>query len=97
MKFNILKRYLPALIIVLFLMTSCAAGDERFVLDPAGFWAGLWHGFISLVTFIISLFNDNNVTIYEVSNSGWPYNLGFIIGASMFYGGSARSSCQARK
>jgi hypothetical protein len=28
--------------------------NEKFDVAPAGFWAGLWHGFISLFTFIIS-------------------------------------------
>lgn len=77
----------------MFILSSCAPGDVRFDADPAGFWAGLWHGFISLVTFIISLFNDK-VAIYEVANSGWPYNLGFIIGIAIFYGGSSKGSCR---
>jgi len=25
--------------------------------EPAGFWAGLWHGIIAPITFIVSLFN----------------------------------------
>ncbi|MCF8228927.1 MAG: hypothetical protein K9G58_06870 [Bacteroidales bacterium] len=86
-------RWLPLIIIALFLLSSCAAGNEKFDVDPAGFWYGLWHGFISLVTFIISLFNEN-VSIYEVNNSGWPYNLGFILGVAIFYGGGSKSSCR---
>lgn len=83
-----------ALIAMLFL-TSCAAGNERFDMDPAGFWAGLWHGLISLVTFVISLFNSD-VSIYEVNNSGWPYNLGFILGIMIFYGGSSKGTCKVK-
>lgn len=75
--------------VAIFILSSCAPGNIRFDLAPAGFWAGLWHGFISLFTFIISLFNDQ-VTIYEVNNSGWPYNLGFILGIMIFYGGSTK-------
>jgi hypothetical protein len=77
------------------ILTSCAAGNERFDMDPAGFWAGLWHGLISLVTFIISLFNSD-VAIYEVNNSGWPYNLGFILGIMIFYGGSSKGTCKMK-
>jgi hypothetical protein len=52
----------------------------------AGFWMGLWHGFILLFTFIISLFNDS-VRVYDVHNSGHLYDLGFIMGVMMFGGG----------
>lgn len=84
------------IVFALFIMTSCAPGNERFTeVDPAGFWAGLWHGFISLVTFVISLFNEN-VSIYEIENSGWPYNLGFIIGIMIFYGGGSKTSCMRK-
>ncbi len=54
---------------------------------PAGFLAGLWHGLILLITFIVSLFNMN-VRIYETSNSGRWYDFGFLIGASSSLGGS---------
>jgi hypothetical protein len=81
------------LLMATFLLTSCAPGNVRFDEVTAGFWAGLWHGLISLVTFIISLFNDQ-VGIYEVNNSGWPYNLGFILGVMIFFGGSSKSSCR---
>ena len=88
-------RFLPvlAIIILALVITSCAPGNEKFDIDPAGFWAGLWHGLISFVTFIISLFNDK-VNIYEISNSGWPYNLGFILGIMIIYGGSSKGTCK---
>ena len=88
--------WLPIALLAMFFLTSCAAGNERFDIDLAGFWMGLWHGFISLVTFIISIFNDN-VTIYEVNNTGWTYNLGFILGISIFYGGSSKGTCRRRR
>ncbi len=88
---------IPILFFVLcIIMVSCAPGNEKFDVEPAGFWAGLWHGFISLITFIISLFNDK-VDIYEVNNAGKLYNLGFIIGIFCFYSGSAKSSCKRKK
>jgi hypothetical protein len=86
-------KWLLVLVVVVFFLTSCAPGNEKFDIGPAGFWMGLWHGFISLFTFIISLF-CNDVNIYEVHNSGWPYNLGFIIGISVFYGGSSKGCCR---
>ncbi len=55
---------------------------------PAGFWAGLWHGLISPVTFIVSLFS-RKVRIYETNNRGRLYDFGFIIGVSAAFGGGA--------
>lgn len=52
-----------------------------------GFLAGLWHGLIMPITFIISLF-DSGVRIYEANNNGRWYEFGFVIGASATFGGS---------
>ena len=89
-------KWLPIVLLAVLFLTSCTAGNEKFDIDPAGFRMGLWHGFISLVTFIISIFNDN-VTIYEVNNTGWAYNLGFVLGISIFYGGSSKGMCRRKK
>jgi hypothetical protein len=67
-----------------FIALSCAPGNARWDQDinpghRAGFWAGIWHGLIVIITFIISLFNSK-IGIYEASNTGWSYNLGFLIG-----------------
>ncbi len=97
MKFNKHLKWLPIALLAVVFLTSCTAGNDKFDIDHAGFFMGLWHGFISFFTFIISIFNDN-VTIYEVNNTGWPYNLGFILGISIFYGGSSKGTmCRRRK
>ena len=95
MKFSKNFKWLAFGLIAMLLLASCAAGNEKFDLDPAGFWMGLWHGLISLVTFIISLFNSE-VTIYEVNNTGWPYNLGFILGVMIFFGGGSKGTCKMK-
>ena len=86
---------LVAITIGIMLISGCAPGNERFMAGPAGFWAGLWHGFIVLFTFIISLFSDT-VQIYEVNNTGGWYDLGFLLGACAFFGNGARQSRKAR-
>jgi hypothetical protein len=48
---------------------------------------GLLHGFISLFSLIGSLFFD--IRIYGFPNSGSGYDVGFVIGAAVFYGGIA--------
>ena len=55
---------------------------------PAGFWAGFWHGMISPITLVASLFNPR-VRIYESHNRGRMYDLGFILGISAVIGGNA--------
>ena len=80
-----------------FLLASCAAGPNALAHSAgadgriAGFWLGLWHGFICPVTFIISLFSDK-VHLYEVHNNGGWYNFGFVLGACMIFGGGGKSA-----
>ncbi len=90
------RKILFALFAALMLLVSCAPGNERFDVDPAGFWMGLWHGFIIVISFIVSLFN-NTVEIYEVNNNGFWYNLGFIIGVAIFFGGGGHSSRRCKR
>jgi hypothetical protein len=73
-------------------LAACAAGANPEVGvaaqggDVAGFWAGLWHGIISPITFIISLFTED-VSVYEVHNNGNWYDFGFVLGAGILFGG----------
>ena len=83
--------YLVLVFLVLFL-AGCAAGSNTAIHtvsvdgNIAGFWLGLWHGAISPIAFIISLFNSH-VNIYEVHNNGNWYNFGFVLGAGILIGG----------
>ena len=98
-----MKRILTiaVLLVTVLALVGCTAGPNEMVNtapegeEPAGFWLGLWHGFISFFTFIISLLNDN-VSVYEVHNNGGWYNFGFIFGVSMFFGGGGRGSKRRR-
>lgn len=79
----------------LLLVSGCAANNEMYIEKTAGFWAGLWHGLICFIAFIISLFTDN-VGIYEINNTGGWYNFGFILGAMIALGGSSRAKCRKK-
>lgn len=87
---------LLGLILFILIAISCAPGNKKFDAKPAGFWVGLWHGLICVITFIISLFTDK-VHLYEVSNTGGWYNFGFLIGAAIALGGSSWGSCKKRR
>ncbi len=88
--------------LAMLLVAGCAAGPNPMAGEAlpngnvAGFWHGLWHGLILFFTFIISLFNGN-VGIYEVHNNGWPYNLGYLLGVAICFGGSGSGSRGTRK
>jgi hypothetical protein len=55
--------------------------------DAYGFWGGLWHGMISPISFIASLFTDN-VEFYCKNNNGGWYDFGFVLGGGLLFGGS---------
>ncbi|GAB3439989.1 hypothetical protein GCM10027517_13950 [Phycicoccus ginsengisoli] len=92
-------RALAVGVVVLLVSTACAAKGNTMVAsgsDVPGFWLGLWHGLISPITFLVSLFRDD-VGIYAVRNSGAWYDFGFMLGVSIFFGGSARSGAAAAR
>lgn len=74
---------LVAVLGAMLLLSSCAAGPNPTAGpdEPAGFWLGLWHGIIIFFTFVVSLFTDD-VSVYEVANSGNWYDVGFVLGAA---------------
>jgi len=92
---------LLALVVALggLVLAACAPGAYDVAAsggqELAGFWLGLWHGVITPVTFVISLFNDN-VNVYEVHNNGNWYNFGFVLGLSVVFGSGSRASSPAR-
>jgi len=100
MKKSLIVVFFTALAIIL--LAGCAPGMNNMVDTPdsdgevAGFWMGLWHGAASPVMFIISLFNDQ-VEVFEVHNNGGWYSFGFLMGASIIFGGSGGSACGKRR
>jgi len=84
-----MKKWVYFLMILsfIFLLTGCIPGDgSASVTNEAGFFWGIWHGWIAPVSLIISLFN-NNISIYEVHNIGFWYNFGFYIAIIGGFGG----------
>lgn len=83
-------------------VAGCVAGPNEFVNVPddegevAGFWQGLWQGVISPIAFVISLFSDS-VHVYEIHNNGGWYNFGFLLGASIIFGGGGGRAAWRRR
>ncbi len=71
----------------LFVLTGCIPGDGSITADkPAGFFWGIWHGWVSPISLIVGFF-DKNIRIYEVANTGWWYDLGFYMAIISGFGG----------
>ena len=93
-----MARWLFAVLVCVVILSGCAAGQnlrEDTPRDPAekpaGFWLGLWHGIICPVAFVVSWFRSS-INIYEIHNSGFGYNFGFMIGVMIIFGGGGSGS-----
>jgi hypothetical protein len=84
-----------ASLLLLATVAGCAHQPAPLLPDPPGFFHGLLHGFLMLFSLVGSLFTD--VRIYAFPNSGFLYDLGFLIGASSFLGGGARGVRRSKK
>jgi hypothetical protein len=74
---------ISALALGAFLLASCAGVEpvqECLTGKQYGFLHRLLHGFITPVSFFVSLLDDN-VAIYAVNNRGGWYDLGFLLGS----------------
>lgn len=69
---------------------ACATQPHPESYNPPGFWSGLLHGFTIVFSLIGSIFID--VRIYAFPNSGGWYDLGYVLGAASFLGGSGASA-----
>jgi hypothetical protein len=83
---------LPAL-----LLAGCFPGGDHYTVSaPAGFFSGIWHGWIAPLSLIVGIFSDH-VTLYETHNTGWWYDLGFYMAVISGFGGIALSRKSGKK
>lgn len=96
------KLLLVALALLVLVLAACTPGENPLVGTPspagdvAGFFYGLWHGFIAPFTFVISLFTDI-VNVYDVHNNGNWYDFGFVLGAGILFGGGGAGARRRRR
>lgn len=97
-----MKSSLTVVVVFLLLMSllaGCAPGSNQFKGTAgehgvvAGFWLGLWQGFIAPIVFVLSLFKSN-LGIYEVHNNGAWYNFGYLFGLACFFGGGGNRTAR---
>jgi hypothetical protein len=78
-------------------LSGCFPGTAAYTpREPAGFFSGLWHGWIAPVSLIVGFFRPE-VRIYEPLNTGWWYDLGFYIAVIGGFGGVALSRKRRKK
>jgi hypothetical protein len=86
--------------LVLLQLAGCAPGANELENlggpDEAGFWQGVWHGVISPITFLVSLFTPD-VNVFEVHNDGTWYTVGFMLGLCLVSSSAAASGNYARR
>ena len=92
MKFSIVLGVLllTAIIILYYLPSTSYAWLQTYEISeysPPGFFTGIYHGLIAPFAVIAQLF-DNEIILYSSANSGFGYNLGFLLGISAIVGGS---------
>lgn len=91
MKTNKVIHLVLMIVMMMVLLTACAPGDGTNSAEkPAGFFSGIWHGWIAPISLVISLFN-RNINIYEVYNIGFWYDFGFYMAIISGFGGLALS------
>jgi len=74
---------------LIFVLTSCVPGDGTYTAArPAGFFWGIWHGWVAPISLIIGIFN-HSIRIYEPVNTGWWYDFGFYMAIISGFGGLA--------
>ena len=89
-----------AAVALLVLLAGCARHyTPEAVADPYGFFAGLWHGFVSpyaimtnVLSWLLSLLGLDVLSSIQIvgrPNTGFGYWTGFVMGI-MSYGGAKR-------
>ncbi len=73
-------------------LVACASQPPGQSGTPA-FLAGLWHGVIAPIAFVISLF-DNDVRMYAFPNAGRWYDFGFLLGIGVWGGGAGAGAAR---
>ena len=82
-KFILMVLMLSAMLV----LTACLPGDGSYSAEnPAGFFWGIWHGWLAPLSLILGLIRGG-YRIYEVHNTGWAYDFGFYVALIGGFGG----------
>ena len=85
------KKIITGIILFLILINLSSCAPSGYESGEAGFFSGIWHGFIIFFSLIGKLFGAD-VGIYSENNTGFFYWLGFIIGIGGFGSGGGAAA-----
>jgi hypothetical protein len=78
------------MVVLCLLFSGCAPGSGNSTSDnPAGFFTGIWHGWIAPFSLFWGLLINSDIRVYEINNTGWWYDFGFYIAIIGGFGGLA--------
>lgn len=84
-------------ILLLVVLTGCVPGDGSYTNQrPASFLSGIWHGWISPISLILSL-GSRSIRMYEPINTGFGYDFGFYMAIISGFGGLSLSRKKKKK
>lgn len=82
---------------LILMLSGCIPGDGSYTEQrPAGFFWGIWHGWLAPISVIIGFFN-RDIRVYEAYNTGWPYDIGFYMAVISGFGGISLSRSKKKK
>lgn len=85
------KKVAIGLIVLMCITSLSSCAPQGYESHEAGFFSGIWHGFIIVFSLIGKLFGAD-IGIYAEHNTGFFYWLGFIIGIGGFGGGGGTAA-----
>lgn len=80
-------------------LAACAPGTDTFADDQAGFFSGIWHGWIAPISILLHFLVDDAIRIYETNNTGIWYDVGFYMAIISGFGslGLSRGAQRRRR
>lgn len=85
------KSFFPIMLCLLgILLAGCAMQPRPVPISQNGFFLGIFHGVIAPFSLVFGFFTDARV--YAFPNTGWLYDLGFMLGLAAWGGGAATAS-----
>ncbi len=79
-------KHAAALVTLVVVLSGCAAGTETYAAEEAGFFSGVWHGWIAPISILLHFIIDSDYRIYEPNNTGIGYDIGFYIAVISGFG-----------
>ncbi|NLA78434.1 MAG: hypothetical protein GX845_02665 [Erysipelothrix sp.] len=82
-----MKKHAWLMLLLMLILSGCMAHSYPHLGQrPAGFFVGIWHGWLAPLALILKIFNPK-YTIFAINNTGFGYEVGFYIAIIGGFGG----------